>query len=186
MSSPQYMPGWLPSVSNLTREKGSEPLLAELTVPEVCRLLEVALPLSPRATKLRLAWSHWRRAKRQQARRRRHRRRAVMPTSALYARNRLGYMIAAFAQFGDESHPSAAVSTSRWTIPLVCQGFPLSTVKPSLQTRGAIYGNMPRFWHGHDLRRNGVPAWEAESSGPGDVTRDSASAFLSCVVPKST
>jgi len=42
--------------------------LAELTVPEVRRLLEVALPLPDRPRELRLAWSLWRRAKRWQAR----------------------------------------------------------------------------------------------------------------------
>jgi len=39
-----------------------------LTVPEVRRLLEVALPLPYRPRELRLAWSLWRRAKRWQAR----------------------------------------------------------------------------------------------------------------------
>jgi len=47
---------------------GPEPFLAELTVPEVRRLLEVALPLPYRPRELRLAWSLWRRAKRWQAR----------------------------------------------------------------------------------------------------------------------
>jgi len=104
--------------------------------------------------------------------------------SARRARNRLAHMIAAFGQFGDESHPSAAISTSRWTIRLVCQGFPLSTVKPSLQTRDAISGSTQRFWHGHDLRRNGVPAWEAESSGPGDATRDPRQLSLAVSCPR--
>ena len=44
-----------------------EPFLAELTVPEVRRLLEVALPLPYRSRELRLAWSLYRRAKRWQA-----------------------------------------------------------------------------------------------------------------------
>jgi hypothetical protein len=39
-----------------------------LTVPEVRRLLEVALPLPERPPELRLAWSLWRRAKRWLAR----------------------------------------------------------------------------------------------------------------------
>jgi hypothetical protein len=43
--------------------------LAELTVPEVRRLLEVALPLHTGSAALRLAWSAWRRAKRLLARR---------------------------------------------------------------------------------------------------------------------
>ncbi|MCL4465234.1 MAG: hypothetical protein M1389_04995, partial [Chloroflexi bacterium] len=48
-----------------------------VTVPEVRRLLAVALPLPPHSAALRLAWSHWRRHKRWQARRghcRRHQR----------------------------------------------------------------------------------------------------------------
>ena len=45
-----------------------EPFLAELTVPEVRRLLEIALPRLERSRELRLAWSLWRRAKRLQAR----------------------------------------------------------------------------------------------------------------------
>lgn len=48
----------------------------QLTVPEVRRLLEIALPLPPRSAALRLAWSDWRRAKRQQAQHS-HRRRRV-------------------------------------------------------------------------------------------------------------
>jgi len=94
------------------------------------------------------------------------------------------HMIAAFGQFGDESHPSAAINTSRWTTRVLCQGFPLATVKPSLQTRDAIYGNIPRFLRGHDLRRNGVPAWEAESSGPRDVTRDPRQISLAVSCPR--
>ena len=46
---------------------GPEPFLAELSVPEVGRLLAVALPLPERSPALRLAWCRWRRAKRQQA-----------------------------------------------------------------------------------------------------------------------
>jgi hypothetical protein len=41
--------------------------VAALTVPEVRRWLEVALPLPYRSRELRLAWSLWRRAKRRQA-----------------------------------------------------------------------------------------------------------------------
>jgi hypothetical protein len=50
------------------KKGGPEPFLAELTVPEVRRLLEVALPLPHRTREFRLAWSLWRRAKRWQAR----------------------------------------------------------------------------------------------------------------------
>ena len=57
--------------------KNPDPELAELSVPEVRRLLEIALPLPPRSRTLRIAWSHWRRAKRQQARRSHYRRRGA-------------------------------------------------------------------------------------------------------------
>ena len=40
-----------------------------MTVPAVRRLLEIALPLPSRSNELRLAWSFWRRTKRQQSRR---------------------------------------------------------------------------------------------------------------------
>jgi len=40
-----------------------------MTVPEVRRLLEVALPLPARSLELHLLWSDWRRAKRLQVRR---------------------------------------------------------------------------------------------------------------------
>jgi hypothetical protein len=49
-------------------KRGPEPFLTELTVPEVRRLLEVALPLPHRPRELKLVWSLWRRAKRWQAR----------------------------------------------------------------------------------------------------------------------
>ena len=50
-------------------EKGGlESFLAELSVPEIRRLLEIALPLPPRSSPLRLAWSLWHRARRHQAR----------------------------------------------------------------------------------------------------------------------
>jgi len=48
-------------------------------VPEVRRLLDVALPVPPNSIQLRLMWSNWRRAKRQQARRS-HRRRKLIVT----------------------------------------------------------------------------------------------------------
>lgn len=69
------MLGWHRFVSDAIRKRGLEPFLAELTVPEVRRLLEIALPLSSRSPELRLAWSLWRRAKRQQARQSHQRRR---------------------------------------------------------------------------------------------------------------
>ena len=73
---------WLASVRlKATEKKGADPFLAELTVPEVRRLLEVALPLPYRSREQRLAWSHWRRAKRLQARRSHYRRQ----TGAWYA-----------------------------------------------------------------------------------------------------
>jgi hypothetical protein len=59
------------------RKKGTEPFLADLTVPAVRDLLEIALPLPPRSVALRLAWSDWRRAKRRQAQRSHYRRRAL-------------------------------------------------------------------------------------------------------------
>jgi hypothetical protein len=50
----------------------------------VRRLLDVALPLPPRSPELRLAWSNWRRAKRQQARRSHSRQRMQRPLRALW------------------------------------------------------------------------------------------------------
>ncbi len=73
---------WLASIryKSIEKEWDYDPELAELTVPEVRRLLEIALPLPPRSTELRLAWSHWRRTKRQQARRSHYRRKGyTMP-----------------------------------------------------------------------------------------------------------
>ena len=46
-----------------TGERGLEAALAELSVPEVRRLLEIALPLPPASVELKLAWSRWRRAR---------------------------------------------------------------------------------------------------------------------------
>ena len=61
---------WLAAVRcTATEKKGGPVFPAELTVPEVRRLLEVALPLPYRSRDLRLAWSLWRRAKRMQAHR---------------------------------------------------------------------------------------------------------------------
>lgn len=42
-----------------------DPEMAELSVPVVRRLLEIVLPLPLRSPELRLAWSQWRRARRQ-------------------------------------------------------------------------------------------------------------------------
>jgi len=50
-------------------------------VPEVRRLLEIALPLPPRSPALCLTWSHWRRAKRLMARRSHYRRRSNVHSS---------------------------------------------------------------------------------------------------------
>ena len=47
-----------------------------MTVPEVRRLLDLALPLPPRSPPLRLAWSEWRRTTRFRVRRSHYRRRA--------------------------------------------------------------------------------------------------------------
>jgi hypothetical protein len=49
--------------------------LAALTVPEVRRLLEIALPLPNRSSRERLAWSLWRRAQCLQAQRSHYRHR---------------------------------------------------------------------------------------------------------------
>jgi SRSO17 transposase len=79
---------WLVSVRRkaATQNAGSEPFLAELTVPEVRRLLDVALPLPPHSPELRLAWSDWRRAKRQQARRSHYRHQAMLASPAVQPR----------------------------------------------------------------------------------------------------
>jgi len=68
---------WLAAIRQTTGTDPPDPALAEVSVPEVRRLLEVALPLPPRSPELRLAWSRWRRAKRQQARRSHYRRRGI-------------------------------------------------------------------------------------------------------------
>ena len=69
---------WLAFMRAKTQDKKTAPSPSwhELTVPAVRDLLEIALPLPPRSVALRLAWSDWRRAKRQQARRSHYRRRA--------------------------------------------------------------------------------------------------------------
>ena len=79
---------WLAAIRQAEGENPQDPALAEVSVPEVRRLLEVALPLPPRSPELRLAWSRWRRAKRQQARRSHYRRRgAQWPETGIH-RNR--------------------------------------------------------------------------------------------------
>jgi SRSO17 transposase len=63
---------------NGERHLPAEPeAMAELTVAEVQRLLVIALPLPPQSAAFRLAWSQWRREKRQQARRSHYRRRGA-------------------------------------------------------------------------------------------------------------
>ena len=47
------------TVKHAVFRPGHEPFLADLTVPEVRRLLEVALPLPPRSREVRQAWSDW-------------------------------------------------------------------------------------------------------------------------------
>jgi len=59
-----------------------------LTVPEVRRLLEIALPLPARSRELRWAWSLWRRNKRHLARRSHYRRRMLAMFDALGYPNR--------------------------------------------------------------------------------------------------
>jgi len=79
---------WLAAIRQTTGTDPPDPALAEVSVPEVRRLLEVALPLPPHSPELRLAWSQWRRAKRQQARRSHYRRRgAPWPETGIH-RNR--------------------------------------------------------------------------------------------------
>ena len=79
---------WLAAIRQTASEDPPDPALAEVSVAEVRRLLEVALPLPPRSPELRLAWSQWRRARRQQARRSHYRRRgAIWPETGLH-RNR--------------------------------------------------------------------------------------------------
>ncbi|OIO94628.1 MAG: hypothetical protein AUJ96_28365 [Armatimonadetes bacterium CG2_30_66_41] len=51
--------------------------MAEVTIPEVERLLTIALPLPPHSVELQLAWCVWRRRKRQLARISRYRRRGL-------------------------------------------------------------------------------------------------------------
>lgn len=50
--------------------------MAGLTVPEVRRLLAIALPLEAASPEFDLAWSHWRRLRRLQARQSHHRARS--------------------------------------------------------------------------------------------------------------
>src|SRR5947207_15403638 len=56
--------------------------LAEITVPEARRLLEVALPLAPPSVAAKLAWSHFRRRMRQRARTSHRRRRTDSRSTA--------------------------------------------------------------------------------------------------------
>jgi SRSO17 transposase len=54
---------WLAAERARQREKNGGDQVEELTVPEVRRLLEVALPLASRSARELLAWSYWRRRK---------------------------------------------------------------------------------------------------------------------------
>ena len=71
---------WLASIHAAEREKKAQLARnsASLTVPEVRRLLEIALPLPKGSADLRLAWSRWRRRKRLWARQSHSRRRACL------------------------------------------------------------------------------------------------------------
>ena len=70
------MPGSPASGSKSREKKAGTDELAALTVPEVRRLLAIALPLPVHSSELRLAWSLFRRRKRLWARRSHYRRRA--------------------------------------------------------------------------------------------------------------
>ena len=59
---------WLASIRQPVGGNPPDPEMGELSVPEVRRLLEIALPAPPRSPQLRLAWPRRRRAKREQAR----------------------------------------------------------------------------------------------------------------------
>ena len=79
---------WLASIRQKEGEKPPDRELAELSVPEVRRLLEIALPLPPRSHELRLAWSRWRWTERQQARHSHYRRRGAHWPETAIDRNR--------------------------------------------------------------------------------------------------
>jgi hypothetical protein len=70
------MPGWPTAAPNQRSGRGKKSALAALTVPEVRRLLEIALPLPNRSSRQRLAWSLWRRAQCLQAQRSHYRHRS--------------------------------------------------------------------------------------------------------------
>ena len=75
---------WLASIRCQAQDREIvSPWLAQLTVPEVRRLLEIALPLPERSPELRIAWSDFRRAKRKQARRSHYRRRQCQATQVI-------------------------------------------------------------------------------------------------------
>ena len=69
------MPGSPSAAPTRRRSRGEKAGLAALTVPEVRRLLEIALPLPDRSRRERLAWSLWRRAQCLQAQRSHYRHR---------------------------------------------------------------------------------------------------------------
>ena len=74
------------------RKRGRVPFLAPLTVREVRRLLEIALPLPSRSLEFHLAWSSWRCAKRLQARRN-HTRSRLLALSIPLSNGRLRYQL---------------------------------------------------------------------------------------------
>lgn len=59
--------------------------MAGLTVPEVRRLLAIALPLEVASPEFGLAWSHWRRLRRLQARQSHYRTRSRESQQYAYA-----------------------------------------------------------------------------------------------------
>jgi len=69
------MPGSPTAGRKQRRGRGKKAALAALSVPEVRRLLEIALPLPDRSSRDRLAWSLWRRAQCLQAQRSHYRHR---------------------------------------------------------------------------------------------------------------
>lgn len=85
---------WLASLrqGEQEQETAPDPEESPLTVPEVRRLLEGALPLPPQSVAFRLAWSSWRQRRRQQARRSYYRRRlgGEPADSSLLAHGSLG------------------------------------------------------------------------------------------------
>lgn len=94
-------PGWPRFAVRPRRKRKMSPGRARLTVPAVRRRPAVALPLAAHSPEHRLAWSHWRRAKRWQARRSHYRRRTLqsghatscVTTTAVVLASRLGHNV---------------------------------------------------------------------------------------------